>query len=77
MIIIISIIQPIEVKSHTGESSINRQDNNLKNIACHSNFFVLYFMFPCRLRASSKKSPISNSFSIHLVENFQGYRELG
>ena len=30
-----------------------------------------------RLRASSKKSPISNSFSIHLVEKFQGYWELG
>ena len=30
-----------------------------------------------RLRASSKKGPISNSFSTHLVEKFQRYRELG
>ena len=28
------------------------------------------------LRASSKKGPISNSFSTHLVEKFQRYREL-
>ena len=30
-----------------------------------------------RLRPSSKKGPISNSFSTHLVEKFQRYRELG
>ena len=30
-----------------------------------------------RLRASSKKGPISTSFSTHLVEKFQRYRELG
>ena len=30
-----------------------------------------------RLRASSKKGPISNSFSTHLIEKFQRYSELG
>ena len=30
-----------------------------------------------RLRAKSKKGPISNSFSTHLVEKFQRYREFG
>ena len=30
-----------------------------------------------RLRPSSEKGPISNSFSTHLVEKFQRYSELG
>ena len=35
------------------------------------------YLLRYRLRASSNKGPISNSFSTHLVEQFQRYRELG
>ena len=38
---------------------------------------VRYVAILFMLRASSKKSPIFNSFSTHLVEIFQRYTELG
>ena len=39
--------------------------------------FLVKGSFHNRLRPSSEKGPISNSFSTYLVEKFQRYRKLG